>query len=66
MVAKQKLADQVVDLLLHAESVDEFDEAVKAIVFGHVVPVIRRMVEDRSRIDSGGKDDYMLLFRREL
>ena len=52
MVVKQKLAVRVVDLLLQADSVDDFDEAIKTIVFGHVVPVIRRMVEDGKKIDA--------------
>jgi len=51
MVGSQRLAGKVIDVLLSADSVDDFDDAVKVIVFGHVVPVIRRMVEDRKMIE---------------
>lgn len=51
----QKLSDKVMAVLLTAESVEDFDNAIKVLVFDHGIRIIRRMVEDKEKLGNIGE-----------
>ncbi len=49
-MVNQHLFDKVAEILLTAESVEDFDNTIKILVFDHGVPILRRMVEDKEKL----------------
>ena len=51
----QSLVDKIISDLLTAESVMDFDNVIKVLVFDHGIRIIRRMVEDKEKLGNIGE-----------
>lgn len=48
-MVNQKYVSKVMDLLLSADTVEDFDQVIKILVLEHGVPILRNMIEVREK-----------------